>query len=363
MAGALWPGLFRQDGVCLARVHDLHQHVQRATVHAEGDCECRGLLGVALQLGLFLAAVASSGLVHRQEAARGLVDVDDAVCADSVLLHEPAQLDEEPVRVGLLQSRAVELLQALGGLLVAQAHAMQEFPHPALARAHVETRCVEPFVDQASDGHRTQAQDVGDLHDVLAQSRRVFGRQHASPAARLCSWRAPLPAVGSVLVDAVEHSGAQALDLAQAPPHVPAPLGLPLVHHVEEPVAGDGIDVDLAALRFAAAGLVFNERSGWGGWGGCGGTKSFDVGELLARERPVDCFYWSPPGQALQADALRELVVVHDVLLQGAFPELLSAGLAAGRLRVPVWWPTQTNRQGDSGPLGPHVFEMLQLLL
>ena len=42
------PGLLRQDGVCLARVHDLHQHIKRATVHAEGDRECRGLLCVAL---------------------------------------------------------------------------------------------------------------------------------------------------------------------------------------------------------------------------------------------------------------------------------------------------------------------------
>ena len=80
-------------------------------------------------------------------------------------------------------------------------------------------------------------------------------------------------------------------------------------------------------------------------------------------ERPVDGFSWSPPGRALQADALRELVAVHDVLLQGAFPELLSAGPAAGRLRVPVWWPTQTNRQGDGCPLGPHVVDGLQLLL
>ena len=37
----LWPGLLRQDGVCLVRVHDVHQHVQLNTVHAEGDRECR----------------------------------------------------------------------------------------------------------------------------------------------------------------------------------------------------------------------------------------------------------------------------------------------------------------------------------
>ena len=47
--------LLRQDGVCLGRLHD--QHVQRAMVHAEGDRECRGLLGVAPQLGLLHAAV------------------------------------------------------------------------------------------------------------------------------------------------------------------------------------------------------------------------------------------------------------------------------------------------------------------
>ena len=141
----------------------------------------------------------------------------------------------------------------------------------------------------------------------------------------------------------------------KAPPHVP-PLGLPRVQHVKEPVAGDEVDVDLAALRRTAAGLVF-------GRGGRSSTRRLDVGELLVCERLVDGFAWSPPGRVLQADALRELVVVHDVLLQGSFPELLPAGPAAGRLRVPVWWPTQANRQGDGGPLGPQVVDGLQLLL
>ena len=277
---ALRPRLLGQDGVCLARVHDLHQHVQRATVHAEGNRERCGLLCVALQLGLLRAAAAPSGLMHREEAARGLVDVHDAVCADSVLLHEPAELDEEAVRVGLLLSRAVELLQAVGGLLEAQAHATQEPPYPLVAGTHVEPLCVEPLAHQAVDRDRAQAQDVGHLHDVLAQSRRVCGRQHASPAKRCCSWRAPLPTIRSVRVDLVEHSGAQALDLAQAPPHVPSPLGSPLVQHVEEPVAGDGVDVDLAALGSAAAGPVFDGHGG--------GTRRPDVGELLVCDRPVD---------------------------------------------------------------------------
>ena len=67
--------------------------------------------------------------MHRQEAAGGLVDVHDAVCVGSVLVHEPPELDQQPVRFGVLLPRAVELFQALGGLLVAQAHATQELLH------------------------------------------------------------------------------------------------------------------------------------------------------------------------------------------------------------------------------------------
>ena len=154
---ALRPGPLLQDGVCLARLHDLHQHVQRA---AEGGGECRGLLRVALQLSLFNAAAAPPDLMHRQEAAGRVVDVHDAVCADSVIVRQPAQLDEEPVRVGVLLLRAVELFHALGGLLVAQAHAMQELLDPSLARMHVESLCVESVVHQARDRHRAEAQDV-----------------------------------------------------------------------------------------------------------------------------------------------------------------------------------------------------------
>ena len=47
--------LLRQDGVCLGRLLD--QHVQRATVHAEGDRECRRFLCVAPQLVLLHVAV------------------------------------------------------------------------------------------------------------------------------------------------------------------------------------------------------------------------------------------------------------------------------------------------------------------
>ena len=139
---ALRQGLLRQDGVCLASVYDLHQHVQRATIHAEGGNECRGLLCAALQLSLLHATAAPPDLLHREEPARRLVDVHDAVCADSVLVHQPAQLDEEPVRFGVLLLRAVELFQALGGLLAAQEHAMQELLDPSLAGTDVESLCV-----------------------------------------------------------------------------------------------------------------------------------------------------------------------------------------------------------------------------
>ena len=123
--------------------------------HTEGDRERRRLPRVALQLSLLHAAAASSSLMHRKEAARGFVDVHDAVWADSVLVHEPAQLGEEPVRVGLLQCRAVELFQALGGLLESQVHATQEFLDPPLARTHVESLCVEPVVIVTALRHST----------------------------------------------------------------------------------------------------------------------------------------------------------------------------------------------------------------
>ena len=48
--------------------------------------------------------------------------------------------------------------------------------------------------------------------------------------------------------------------------------------------------------------------------------------------------------------------MMHDnMLLQGALPELLPGGPAAGRPRVPLRWPIQAQGQGDGGPLGPHV--------
>ena len=58
------------------------------------------------------------------------------------------------------------------------------------------------------------------------------------------------------------------------------------------------------------------------------------MGELLVCELPVDGFSWSPPGRALQADAVWELVELEDVVLQSIFPELLPAGRPADRHRL-----------------------------
>ena len=74
------------------------------------------------------------------------------------------------------------------------------------------------------------------------------------------------------------------------------------------------------------------------------------MGEPLVCERPVDGFSWSPPRRALQADTMRKLVVLQDVVLKSAFPELLPAGASSGPHPLD-WWPVQTNRQGDGGPL------------
>ena len=140
-------------------------------------------------------------------------------------------------------------------------------------------------------------------------------------------------------------------DLSQAPLHAP-PFVSPQVQLVEEPVAHEGVDVDFAALRTAAAGLVFNECSSWGGRGGW----SADVGDLLVSERSSDGVSWLPPARPLQVDTKRDPMVVEDVLLKSTVPQLLPAGASGGPPPL-GWWPTQTNRQGDGGPLNPRVIE------
>ena len=91
----------------------------------------------------------------------------------------------------------------------------------------------------------------------------------------------------------VRNPRAQALDLSQAPLHVPLPFHHPLMGHVDEPVAHDWVGEDFAAFCRVAAGLVFNECSGWGGRGGWGGTRSAGASNL-PRVRAVG--RWCLPG-------------------------------------------------------------------
>ena len=117
----------------------------------------------------------------------------------------------------------------------------------------VDSLCVEPSVHQA---------------------RKIFLPSGAW-------WCAAFPAVRIVRFDRVEHPGAKVLDFAQALLHRPSPFCLPLVHHVEEPVAHDGVDMDSTALRTAATAL-----------GAVGAAGVLDVGDLLVSERWGDGVSW-----------------------------------------------------------------------
>ena len=78
------------------------------------------------------------------------------------------------------------------------------------------------------------------------------------------------------------------------------------------------------------------------------------MGDLLVSERSGDGVSRLPPARPLQADTMRDLMVVEDVFLKNTFPQLLQAG-ASGDPPPLVWRPTLNNRQGDGGLLGPHV--------
>ena len=166
-ASVLWPWFRVQDGVCLARVYDLHQHVQRATVHPKGDSECPDLLR---QLGLFRHR---GGPTRSGSPAGCLVDVHHAICADAICAHEPAQLDEEPIRVGVLLLRAVELLRALGGLLVAQGPAMQEPLGPTEARMGASQSTTKRMIVTALR-HWTSVSLAGCVRSAKSSCRAVL---------------------------------------------------------------------------------------------------------------------------------------------------------------------------------------------
>ena len=86
--------------------------------------------------------------------------------------------------------------------------------------------------------------------------------------------------------------------------------------------------------------------------GVAGAAQGVLVWAISSCVRSGVCLSWSPQARPLQADTVRELVVMEEVLLQSMFPELLPAGASGGLLPFD-WWPTQAKRQGNGGPLGP----------
>ena len=186
----------------------------------------------------------------------------------------------------------MELFDARGGPLVAQA-AWQELPHPSIAGTS----------SPSASSHACTR-----LLTVIAPTHRT------SVTRMMCSLSRVVSAgVSRLLLPRVSAHGAlrfraQTLDLAQAPLHA-----------------------SIALLSCTGPACRGTSRGRWGRRGCCGASKrwrwarlqrvqrrlgrlrwhgGFDVGQLLVCERPVDGFSWSPPGRALQADALRELVVV-----------------------------------------------------
>ena len=152
-----------------------------------------------------------------------------------------------------------------------------------------------------------------------------------------------------------KHKTAAAGRLADQPGPHPGTAVCSIAERVEEPVAHDGVDLDFAAFCSAAAGLVSNECSGWCGWRErAQGELDWTISSCVSG-RAMASPGCHQPGRC-KRDTTRKLMVVEDVLLKSTFAELLPAG-ASARPPPLVWWPTETNRQGDGGPLGPHVVE------
>ena len=162
------------------------------------------------------------------------------------------------MRVGVLLLRAVELFHTLGGLLAAQARATHELLHPAMAGMDIESLCVEPVVHQAPDHHRTEAQDVGHPHDVLAEPCHVCGESKNF-----------LPSGAAAGALRFQRCGMSGLIPSNIPGHKRGTSAkhrcMPHRRSVLHWSTHDGVGVGFAALRTAAAGLVFDECSGRGG--------------------------------------------------------------------------------------------------
>ena len=275
----------------------------------------RSVLKATVNVMASFAFPCSCACARSGAPAGRLVDVHDAVCADSVLVHQAAQLGcvLASCRAGLRSS-----FTHLAGFLL-----LKRMPRKSCFTQVLPGRTSSPFASRSS----TKPWIVTAL------------RHRTSVTRMMCSLSRVVSAGDSkVLLP----SGARGARFRFQPP---SSLCLPQAQHVEEPVANNKVDVDLAAVRSAAAGLVFNECSG--------GTGSADVGELLVCEQPVGGFSRSPPagrckrmpcGSSWRFRMWSCRARSHSCCQLGRPPDCRR-----------LWWPTRTNRQGDDAPLGPHV--------
>ena len=89
-----------------------------------------------------------------------------------------------------------------------------------------------------------------------------------------------------------------------------------------------------------------------------GGTRSFDVDDLHVCERPGRWFLLVATRPAAVSGHHAGAYGGGGCASEEHVPTAAANwGGASGRPPPPVWWPTQNHRQGDGGPLGPHVIE------
>ena len=210
-----------------------------------------------------------------------------------------------------------------------------------MAQTGVESLCVEPIAHQASDRQRAEAQDVGHPHD----DSKVLLPSGASAGA--------LRAVQSIPVGPVKHPGAQAPDLSQAACPMTALCSTGgTCRGTSGARWGRGLCGVLPCCRWAR--LQREQRLGWL--------------ERLERHRGVltQAISSCVSGRAAVSPGRHQLAAVggHRAEAHGggvcdSAEHVPSAAACwpADRFRTSVWRPTQTNRQGNGGPLKPPVIE------
>ena len=240
---------------------------------------------------------------------------------------QPAQLDEQPVGVGVLLLKAQELFLRTWRASSRTSTSTQECLHPALAG----TSCHSA----APDRDRAEAQDVShSLGRVMSTGdNKVFLPRGAARS---------VSTIRSVSVDPVEHPAAQ--PLAQAPPQ-PSPFHLPLLQLVETSRAGwRGFCGVSPCCRWARLQRVRRlERPG--------AARSAVVGDLLVCERSGDGVSWLPSRAAANGPCGNSWWWW--MLLQCTFPVLLPTGAPADRRLT----GGQLRPTGRWRKLGPHIIE------